>query len=160
MVRAHRTFPFFRAENRPSAGRTVMPSRAKDDTSNRGQISPEDRAEIRGRAEDLGRSLQQAQADEHGSQRGAGHKSASPTAGGEGLNRALRVSTEMVAGVLVGAGIGWVFDRWLGTWPAFFIVFFLLGSAAGMLNVVRAGMKMKTGPSDPSKGPSVPDDDD
>jgi len=137
-----------------------MPSRNKDDTSTHGQISPEDRAEIRGRAEDLGRRLQQARSEELGSHQSADHNKGSTPSDGKGLSGALRVSTEMVAGVLVGAGIGWMFDWWLGTWPAFFIVFFLLGSAAGMLNVVRAGLKMKTGPSDPSKGPSVPDDDD
>jgi ATP synthase protein I len=43
-----------------------------------------------------------------------------------------------VAGVLVGALIGWLLDRWLGISPWGMIVFLLLGFAAGVLNVVRA----------------------
>jgi ATP synthase protein I len=55
-----------------------------------------------------------------------------------GLARGLRLSTELVAGVLVGAGIGWGLDRWLGISPWGLIVFLLLGFAAGVRNVVRA----------------------
>jgi ATP synthase protein I len=43
----------------------------------------------------------------------------------------------LVAGVLIGAGIGWVLDRWLGISPWGLIVFLLLGFAAGVLNVMR-----------------------
>ena len=57
---------------------------------------------------------------------------------GSGLARGLRLSTELVAGVLVGAGIGWALDRWLGISPWGLIVFLLLGFAAGVRNVVRA----------------------
>jgi ATP synthase protein I len=49
-----------------------------------------------------------------------------------------RLSSELVAGVVVGAGIGWGFDRLLSTSPFGLIVFFLLGFAAGVLNVVRS----------------------
>ena len=52
--------------------------------------------------------------------------------------RGFRLSTELVAGVLVGAGLGWLLDRWLGTTPWGLIVFLLLGFAAGVLNVMRA----------------------
>jgi ATP synthase protein I len=48
------------------------------------------------------------------------------------------MSAEFVAGVLVGAAIGWLIDRWLKTSPWGLIVFLLLGFAAGVLNVVRA----------------------
>ena len=54
------------------------------------------------------------------------------------LARGFRLSTELVAGVLVGAFIGWALDRWLGTTPGGMIVFLLLGFAAGVLNVIRA----------------------
>jgi ATP synthase protein I len=57
---------------------------------------------------------------------------------GSGLARGLRLSTELVAGVLVGAGLGWALDRWLGISPWGLIVFLLLGFAAGVRNVVRA----------------------
>ena len=55
-----------------------------------------------------------------------------------GLARGLRLSTELVAGVLVGALIGLALDRWLGISPWGLIVFLLLGFAAGVVNVVRA----------------------
>ena len=49
-----------------------------------------------------------------------------------------RLSSELVAGVLVGAGLGWGFDRLLSTSPWGFIVFLLLGFTAGVINVMRA----------------------
>jgi ATP synthase protein I len=64
--------------------------------------------------------------------------------GGDGAARAsamargFRLSSELVAGVVVGALIGWGFDRLLSTSPFGLIVFFLLGFAAGVLNVIRS----------------------
>jgi ATP synthase protein I len=55
-----------------------------------------------------------------------------------GLARGLRLSAEFAAGILVGAGIGWLLDRWLGTSPWGMIVLLLLGFAAGVLNMMRA----------------------
>jgi ATP synthase protein I len=54
------------------------------------------------------------------------------------MARGFRLSSELVAGVVVGALIGWGFDRLLSTSPFGLIVFFLLGFAAGVLNVVRS----------------------
>ena len=59
-----------------------------------------------------------------------------------GLGLALRIGTELVAGVAVGLGIGWALDRWLGTGPWLMVVFFFLGSAAGILNVWRTMERM------------------
>ena len=50
----------------------------------------------------------------------------------------LRLSSELIAGVGVGALMGWGFDRLLSTSPFGLIVFVLLGFAAGVLNVVRS----------------------
>ena len=55
-----------------------------------------------------------------------------------GMALAGRVTTELVAGVVVGTFIGWALDNWLGTTPTLMVVFFFLGSAAGMMNVWRA----------------------
>jgi ATP synthase protein I len=54
------------------------------------------------------------------------------------LGRAFRMSAEFVAGVIAGGGLGWLFDRWLGTSPWGLIVFLMLGFAAGIYNVMRA----------------------
>jgi ATP synthase protein I len=54
-----------------------------------------------------------------------------------GYARGFRLSSELVAGVVVGAGLGWLTDRWLGISPWGLIVFLLLGFAAGVLNVMR-----------------------
>jgi ATP synthase protein I len=48
------------------------------------------------------------------------------------------LSTEFVAGIVVGAGLGWLIDRLAGTSPWGMIVFLLLGFAAGVLNLMRA----------------------
>lgn len=51
---------------------------------------------------------------------------------------AMRAGVELVAGVAVGAAVGYGLDRWLDTTPWLLIVCFILGAAAGMLNVYRA----------------------
>jgi len=55
-----------------------------------------------------------------------------------GYAKGFRLSSELVAGVLVGAGLGWLIDRLLGISPWGLIVFLLLGFAAGVLNVMRS----------------------
>jgi ATP synthase protein I len=54
------------------------------------------------------------------------------------MARGFRLSSELVAGVVVGAAIGWGIDRLLSTSPFGFIVFFLLGFVAGVVSVVRS----------------------
>ena len=61
-----------------------------------------------------------------------------PAADASGFALGFRLSSELVAGVLVGAVIGWALDRFLGITPWGLIVFVLLGFAAGVLNVMRA----------------------
>jgi ATP synthase protein I len=55
-----------------------------------------------------------------------------------GYARGFRLSSEFVAGVIVGAGIGLLIDRALGISPWGVTVFLLLGFAAGVLNVMRS----------------------
>ena len=55
-----------------------------------------------------------------------------------GYARGFRLSSELVAGVLVGAGLGWLIDRGLGISPWGLIVFLLLGFAAGVLGIMRS----------------------
>jgi len=64
--------------------------------------------------------------------------------GGDGVARAsamalgFRLSSELIAGVVVGALLGWAFDRLLSTSPWGLIVLVLLGFIAGVVNVVRS----------------------
>ena len=58
------------------------------------------------------------------------------------LGMAFRLVTELLAGVIVGGGIGWALDRVFGTSPLLLIVMFLLGVAAGMRNVIRTAREM------------------
>ena len=63
---------------------------------------------------------------------------------------AARAGVELVAGVAVGAGVGYGLDLWLNSSPWMLIVWFILGAAAGMMNVYRAvnGMGMSVGYGD------------
>jgi ATP synthase protein I len=54
------------------------------------------------------------------------------------MARGFQLSSELIAGVVVGALIGWGFDRLLSTSPFGLIVFVLLGFVAGVLNVIRS----------------------
>jgi ATP synthase protein I len=64
-----------------------------------------------------------------------------------GLGVAFTVTTYLVTGLAVGAGLGWMLDAWLHTKPWLFVVFFFLGAASGILNVYRmvTGMGMTLG---------------
>ncbi|MTI07768.1 ATP F0F1 synthase subunit I [Roseibium denhamense] len=55
-----------------------------------------------------------------------------------GYAQAMKLSSEFISGIVVGCGIGWLIDQWLGTMPFGLIVFLLIGFAAGVLNVLRA----------------------
>jgi ATP synthase protein I len=67
-----------------------------------------------------------------------GGQSEDRTARASAMARGFRLSSELVAGVVVGAAIGWGFDHLLSTSPFGLIVFFLLGFVAGMVNLVRS----------------------
>ncbi len=51
------------------------------------------------------------------------------------------VGFAFVLAVIIGAWFGWLLDEWLATGPVFFLVFFFLGLAAGVLNVYRTASK-------------------
>ncbi|MFZ1413580.1 MAG: AtpZ/AtpI family protein [Defluviicoccus sp.] len=84
-----------------------------------------------------------------------------------GLGMAFMVAAHLVSGLGVGAGIGYLLDRGLGTKPWLLVTFFLLGAAAGGMNVYRTikgyGMAVgyrpapagESGGCEPSKGPAA-----
>lgn len=51
------------------------------------------------------------------------------------------VGLSFVLAILLGAGFGYLLDSWFGTGPLFFLVFFVLGFAAGVLNVYRTATR-------------------
>lgn len=72
-----------------------------------------------------------------------------------GYGQALKLSSEFIAGVVVGAGLGWIIDQLAGTSPWGLIVFLLLGFGAGVMNVMRsAGVMAEAG----IRVPKRPDD--
>ena len=58
------------------------------------------------------------------------------------LGKALKISTELVASVVVGSTLGYILDSWFDTKPLLMIIFFFIGVAAGILNVFRSAKKM------------------
>ncbi|MCE2509792.1 MAG: AtpZ/AtpI family protein [Alphaproteobacteria bacterium] len=58
------------------------------------------------------------------------------------VGQALRLAVEMASALFVGAGLGWLLDKWLGTGPWFLLVCLLLGGVGGMLNVYRTGKRL------------------
>src|SRR5437763_5338966 len=68
----------------------------------------------------------------------AGGQSEDGAARASAMALGFRLSSELIAGVVVGAVIGWGLDYLLSTSPWGLIVFFLLGFAAGVVNVMRS----------------------
>ena len=62
---------------------------------------------------------------------------------GSFMGNAFKLGTELVAAVAVGTIIGFVLDSWFDTKPWLIIIFFFLGAAAGMMNVIRTANRMQ-----------------
>ena len=62
---------------------------------------------------------------------------------GSFMGSAFKLGTELVAAVAVGTIIGFILDSWFDTKPWLIIIFFFLGAAAGMLNVIRTANQMQ-----------------
>ena len=59
------------------------------------------------------------------------------------IGQAFKLSTELVAAVLVGTIIGFILDNWFDTKPWLIIIFFFFGVVAGILNVIRSAKKLQ-----------------
>lgn len=62
----------------------------------------------------------------------------------QGMALALRMASEFVSAILVGATIGYGIDWMLGSTPWVMIVFLLLGFVAGVINVMRSSSELST----------------
>ena len=135
-----------------------MPDPAKDGGSDRGEMSPRERAEFEGRISELGDKLGKVRA-----QRDAeAHANKDAEKRGRGMAYGMRMAAELVGAVIVGGFIGVGLDWLLNTKPWLFLLFFVMGFAAGVLNVVRAYERMQkefTARTGGKIGQRVPDDD-
>ena len=62
---------------------------------------------------------------------------------GKFMGSAFKLGTELVSAVAVGTIIGFILDNWFDTKPWLIIIFFFLGTAAGILNVIRTASRMQ-----------------
>ncbi|WP_188849329.1 AtpZ/AtpI family protein [Aureimonas glaciei] len=130
-----------------------MTDRDRDDAdAAKADVSPE---EWRRRREALAEKLAQRE-------RSTPAASAGGRNGLTGAADGMKLASEFVAGILAGAGIGYLFDRILGTSPFGLVVFLILGFVAGVLNVLRSVGKTSTpvvpAPKDAIKGENPPEE--
>lgn len=117
-----------------------MTNDTRNDDSGRGNdgTSPPDEVALSARLGSLNQRLSKIQDDRKfqtdQSETGSGNAQSRASAMAVGL----RLSSELVAGVVVGTILGWGFDRLLSTSPWGLIVFMLLGFVAGVVNVMRS----------------------
>jgi ATP synthase protein I len=122
-------------------------------------LSPEDIAEFKRRASQLGTRIDSVQSEKQAEieeQQDRANRS-------RGMAYGLRMSSELVAAILVGGFMGYILDSWLGTRPWLFLVFMMLGFSAGILNILRAFKRMQSeieSQKDFNIGKSVSDNDD
>jgi ATP synthase protein I len=102
-------------------------------------MSPQERARFERRISELGDRLGKVRS-QRDAETSAG---ADAEMRGRGMAYGMRMAAELVAAVIVGGVIGWGLDWVLGSRPWLFLLFFLLGFAAGVLNVMRAYERMQ-----------------
>jgi ATP synthase protein I len=107
--------------------------------------SPADDAELAARLHALERRLDQRRTED----RATARRDVEGPRQGKGMALALRLAADFVAGVILGAALGWGFDRLFGTSPWGLMVFLLLGFAAGILSVMRSAGLLRPGPTGP-----------
>jgi ATP synthase protein I len=131
-----------------------MSASGKGSGPGRGEISPEQRAALQRRSDNIGKRLDEVKA------RHTLPPSGDARARGEAFAKAFRFVAELVVGVGVGGFIGWLLDRWLGTAPWLLVLLVTLGFAAGLMNVIRAAQKAQAeAEASQLATPSVADDD-
>lgn len=120
--------------------------------SDGGEISPEERAAIRQRSNEIGKKLDAVNKRRDA----AGEKSRQAAFG-----HAIEFAAYLVVGVVFGVFLGQFLDTQFGTEPWLLVLFMILGFAAGLLNVIRSAQKAQA-ENEPLQraAPSVKDDDD
>jgi ATP synthase protein I len=124
-----------------------------------GEMTPEELAKFEGRIADLDARLGKVKAQREAE----AHADLDAEMRGRGMAYGMRMAAELVAAVIVGGIIGWGLDWVLGSRPWLFLLFFLLGFVAGVVNVVRSYERMQKDFSQRTGGNigrSIPDEDD
>ena len=116
-----------------------MPDPADERGPSQRQMSREEKAAFEGRISDLGERLGKVEAQRQAD----AQAELDAEMRGRGMAYGMRMAAELVGAVIVGAFIGIGLDWLIGTKPWLFLLFFVLGFAAGVLNVVRAYERMQ-----------------
>ena len=122
-------------------------------------MTPEERAKFEGRIADLENKLGKVRAQ----RQAEAHADVDAEMRGRGMAYGMQMAAGLVAAIVVGGVIGWGLDWLLGTKPWLFLFFFLLGFAAGVLNLMRDYGRMQrdfTARTGGNIGHKVPDDED
>ena len=106
----------------------------------------ESEAELRARMNALSAKIDAQRGKPAAGGEGERESAASARGWGRAMSLGFRVVTELVAGIVVGGGIGWLLDKWLSTSPFLLILFLLLGTAGGFWNIIRATSMPLSGP--------------
>jgi len=123
-----------------------------------GEMTPEELARFERRVSELGNKLGKVKAGRNAD----AEADRDAEMRGRGMAYGLRMAMDLVAAVFVGGLIGWGLDWVLGTRPWLLLLFFLLGFAAGILNVMRTYQQMQrefAARTGGNIGHRVPDDD-
>lgn len=139
-----REFPAWRSTVQPGSDAT-MPE-PEPPTQNAGEAEAGRSGEeqrLRARLEALKAELGDAKARDEAEGRGKSSSGSDASALGAGM----RAASELVAGILVGTGFGFLLDRFFGTKPWLLIIFMMLGMAAGFRNIYRLGMRPTAPPA-------------
>jgi ATP synthase protein I len=135
-----------------------MPDERSGEGVGRGEISPADKASFERRIGELDKQLGEARSLQEASE-----SQRDRAVRARGMAYGLRMASELVGAVLVGGLIGYGLDQWLGSWPWLFLLFFVLGFAAGVLNVIRGFTRLQAEIKEATRGDighAVPDDED
>ncbi len=116
-----------------------MSDQPKGPQPHKGELSPAEIAAFERRAAELGDKIDKLQAGKQAEITAEQDRAMQS----KGMAYGLRMSSELVAAILVGGLIGYGLDQLFGTTPWLFLLFFILGFAAGIMNVTRAFTAMQ-----------------
>ena len=105
-----------------------------------------DERELRERLDKVSAALDKKRADAEAGRLGHEAEDGSLGQTSKAIALGFRIISELAAGVIVGALLGWQLDEWTGLKPLFLILFLMLGTAAGFWNMVKLGMGTKKPP--------------